>query len=196
MRKLSPPSPAILIATLALFLAAGGGAWAAAGTRSSSRATAHQAAGSSRGPRGPRGFRGPRGPQGPKGPAGPSDGFVIKVAASQPLTGGNDNTIAQLNVPSGGSYIVTASVELGNQGTSENPLSCTLLQNFNPLSSGSADLPGESIFAATIALTGAATSDGGGSLRLTCNPSSGASARNAVITAIKVGSLHVQTSTP
>ena len=91
---------------------------------------------------------------------------------------------------------MTASVELGNQGTTENPASCTLLQNFNPLTSGSADLPGEAIFAATIALTGAATSDGGGSLRLTCNPSSGASARNAVITAVKVGTLHQQASTP
>ena len=114
---------------------------------------------------------------------------------SQPLTGGIDNTVVQLNVPSGGSYIVTGSVELGNGGTSENPLSCTLLQNANPLTSGSADLPGEAIFAATIALTGAATSDNGGSLSLSCNPSSAALARNAVITAVQVATLHTQTTT-
>jgi hypothetical protein len=120
---------------------------------------------------------------------------VANVPQSQPLTGGNDTPVARLTVPSGGSYIVTASVELGNQGTNENPLSCTLLQNANPLSSGSADLPGETIFAATVTLTGAATSDNGGSLSLSCNPSFGALARNAVITAVQVGTLHSQATT-
>lgn len=198
MRKLSRLSPATVIATIALFIAAGGGAWAAGGIRSSSHPSLHKASRSSRGPRGPRGRRGRRGPRGAKGPAGaqgpvgPSDGFVARVPQSQPLTGGIDNTVAQLTVPSGGSYVVTASVELGNQGTTENPLSCTLLQNANPLNSGSADLPGEAIFAATVTLTGAATSDNGGSISLSCNPSSGAAARNAVITAVQVGTLHSQ----
>ncbi len=204
MRKLSRLSPATVIATIALFIAAGGGAWAAGGVRSSSRPSLHKASGSSRGPRGPRGRRGPKGPRGPRGlrgprgaqgPAGPSNGFAVKVPQSQALIGGTDNPVARLQVPSGGSYIVTASVELGNQGTSENPLSCTLLQNANPLSSGSADLPGEAIFAATVTLTGAATSDNGGNINLTCNPSSSALARNAVITAVQVGTLQSQTAT-
>ena len=199
MRKLSRLSPATVIATIALFIAAGGGAWAATGVRSSSHASRHKASGSSRGPRGPRGRRGPkgpRGPRGPQGPTGPSDGFVATSPQSQTLTGGTDNTVVQLEVPSGGSYIVTAAVELGNGGNTENPLSCTLLQNANPLSSGSADLPGETIFAATVTLTGAATSDNGGSLSLSCNPSSSALARNAVITAVQVATLHTQTTTP
>lgn len=195
MRKLSRPSPATVIATIALFVAAGGGAWAAGRVPSLSHASSRTAAGLSKGPRGPRGFTGPRGPRGHQGPTGPSDGFITKSAQAQSLTAGTDNTVAKLLVPSGGSYIVTASAELGNQGATENPLSCTLLQNFNPLNSGSADLPGESILAATIALTGAATSDNGGTISLTCNPTSAAIARNAVITAVKVGTLHVQTST-
>jgi hypothetical protein len=192
------PSPATVIATLALLLAAGGGAWAAGHLPSAPRGKAHAAASSNRGPRGPRGFRGARGPRGfagSQGPAGPSDGFVVRVAQSQSLTPGTDNTIATLQVPSGGTYIVTASTELGNQTPTENLLSCSLLQNFNPLDSGSADLPAETVFAATISLTGAATADNGGTLKVSCNPTTGAAARNTVITAVKVGTLHVQTST-
>ncbi len=207
MRKLSRISPAMVIATIALFVAAGGGAWAAGGIPASSHSARQHASGSTGGPRGPRGPRGKRGPRGPRGarglqgspgaqgPTGPSDGFVARVPQSQTLTAGTDNTVDKLSVPSGGSYIVTASVELGNSGNTENPLSCTLLQNANPLNSGSADLPGETIFAATVTLTGAATSDNGGSLSMSCNPTSTALARNAVITAVRVGTLHVQTTT-
>jgi hypothetical protein len=200
MRKRLTPSPAIVIATLALILAAGGGAWAASAHHAKARAKAH-AASSNPGPRGPRGFRGFTGPRGPRGstgatgPAGPSDGYVISAAQRQTLTPGTDTTVATLQVPSGGTYIVTASTELGNQTSTENLVSCTLLQNFNPLDSGSADLPAQSVFAATISLTGAATADNGGSIKVSCNPTTGASARNTVITAIKVGTLHVQTPT-
>ena len=193
MRRRLTPSPATVIATLALLLAAGGGAWAASAHHAAHRARAH-AASSNRGPRGPRGFRGPRGRTGSQGPAGPSDGYVVRAAQSQALIPGTDTTVASLTVPSGGTYIVTASTELGNQTSTENLLSCTLLQNFNPLDSGSADLPAEAVFAATISLTGAATADNGGTIKVSCNPTTGASARNTVITAVKVGTLHVETS--
>lgn len=195
MRKRLTPSPATVIATVALLFAAGGGAWAAGGLHSAHPAKAHAASTSNRGPRGPRGFRGPRGRTGSQGPAGPSDGYVVKVPQSQALAPGTDTTVASLQVPSGGTYIVTASTELGNQTQNENLLSCTLLQNFNPLDSGSADLPAETVFAATISLTGAATADNGGTIKVSCNPTLGASARNTVITAVKVGTLHVQAPT-
>ena|ERR1700722_14236885 len=61
-------SYANIVATLALFLAlGGGGAIAVAATSSNHQATR---GGSNRGPRGPRGHRGPQGPQGPKGNTG------------------------------------------------------------------------------------------------------------------------------
>jgi hypothetical protein len=198
MRRHLTPSPAIVIATLALLLAAGGGAWAAGQLPSAHRAKAQAAASSNRGPRGPRGprgFRGARGLAGSQGPAGPSDGYVVTVAQSQSLTPGTDTTVAKLLVPSGGTYIVTASTELGNQTSNANLLSCTLLQNSNPIDSGSAELPAQAVFAATISLTGAATADNGGTISVSCNPSLGASARNTVITAVKVGTLHIQAST-
>jgi hypothetical protein len=202
MRKRLTPSPAIVIATLALVFAAGGGAWAASSSRSTHHAKAHAASSNPlrgpRGPRGPRGFRGSRGPRGftgSQGPAGPSDGFVVSAPQRQTLAPGTDTTVAQLSLPSGGTYIINASTELGNQTSVENLLSCTLLQNFNPIDSGSADLPAETVFAATISLTGAASADNGGTIKVSCNPTTGASARNTVITAIKVGTLHVQTPT-
>ncbi|HWE34678.1 MAG TPA: collagen-like protein [Solirubrobacteraceae bacterium] len=198
MRRHLTPSPATVIATIALILAAGGGAWAASAHHAKAKAHAASSNQGQRGPRGPRGFRGFRGPRGftgSAGPAGPSDGYVVNVAKSQSLTPGTDDTVATLQVPAGGTYIVTASTELGNQTPNENLLSCSLLQNFNPLDSGSADLPAETVFAATISLTGAASADNGGSIKVTCNPSAGAAARNTVITAVKVGTLHDQTAT-
>ena len=75
MPKLSRPSPALVVATIALFIAAGGGAWAATKSPSSAvyaRATNPKASIASRGPRGPRGA------------TGPSDGLVISVPQQQP----------------------------------------------------------------------------------------------------------------
>ncbi len=81
LRKIRRPSPAMVVACLALLVALGGGSYAATAIPANSAAPgkAKAAAGSSatdqrgpRGPRGPRGFRGLRGPVGPRGPAGPA----------------------------------------------------------------------------------------------------------------------------
>jgi hypothetical protein len=97
--RLRTPSPAMIVALIALFVALSGGA--AAGTyvaasqldvRSTSvqqwnakslrMAVAHELQRCCRGPRGPRGLRGrrgligPEGPQGPDGPTGPAGGFT------------------------------------------------------------------------------------------------------------------------
>jgi hypothetical protein len=64
LHKLSRPSPTLIVAAIALFVAIGGGAWAATGSTKSARATNPKASIASREPRGrrgPRGFRGPRG---------------------------------------------------------------------------------------------------------------------------------------
>lgn len=72
------PSPALVIACLALFVALGGTGYAASGglagngngNGSATVARAHRPLRGPRGPRGPRGFRGATGPQGPAGPQG------------------------------------------------------------------------------------------------------------------------------
>ena len=150
--------------------------------------------------RGPRGFRGPRGHRGftgapgPAGAAGPSDGFVISIPQATDLPGGTDTVVAQLSVPAGATYIVNASTDLGNATNTPSPISCTLLQNSNPLTSGSASLPGQLLFAATIALNTAVDAANGTNVKLSCNPDSSAKARNSVITAIRVGTLHTETA--
>jgi hypothetical protein len=189
--KLSLPSPALVIATLALFVAAGGGAWAATrdtNTPVYARATNPKASVASRGP------RGPRGPRGSRGATGPSDGFVINVPQQQPMSGGDDTRIAQLSLTVRGSYIVTAATTLaGNAGTPDNFTSCTLLQNANPVGAGTADLPQLAAFTATMTLTAAVSTTNGSNVSVSCNPTGLAFARNTVITAVRVGTLHTET---
>jgi hypothetical protein len=198
MSHIRRPSASLVVASIALFIAAGGGAWAAGKATdhpaNGARAGSQSASGASgprgpHGPRGPRGFTGPRGPQGPAGPAGPSDGFVKRALSSVGLPSGTDTVIAQLSLTPDQSYIVTAATELGNGSGNPNSVSCTLLENFNPLGAGSAALPGTNTFAATMTLTGAST---GGNVKLSCNADNTAVARNTVITAVKVGTLHTQ----
>ena len=124
---------------------------------------------------------------GPRGPVGPSDGNVVH-AALETLPAGADTVDAQFVVPANGSYIVTASTELGNASTTAGFVGCTLLAASNPLGQGTASLPDEAVFADTMTLTGATTT--GGVLRLSCNSDNPGRARNTVITAIRVGTLH------
>jgi hypothetical protein len=203
MPKLSRPSPALIVAAIALFVAIGGGAWAATGSTNSARfarATNPKASIASRGPRGrrgPRGFRGSRGFKGAtggQGPAGPSDGFVINVPQQQGLTAGSDTRIAQLSLKVGGSYILTAATELaGNASPTTNLASCTLLQNANPVAVGSADLPALAAFTDEMTLTAAVSTSNGTNVSLSCNPDGLGFARRVVITAVRVGTLHTET---
>ena len=80
-------SYANVIATVALFLALGGGGAVAIASSTTSHRTSHKNAGPNRGPRGPRGprgFRGPAGgPKGAKGDTGPAGQNGATGAAGQ-----------------------------------------------------------------------------------------------------------------
>jgi hypothetical protein len=178
MSKIRRPSAALLVASLALFITAGGGAWAAGSGAGSRAALASNTK-----------AKGPRGPQGPRGAVGPSDGFVKRQVAAADLPAGSDTTVVQLRLTPGKSYIVTAATELGNTSGAANLVGCTLLENSNPIGDGSAALPAENVFAQTVTLTSATT---GGNIKLSCNADGGGRARNSVITAIRVGALHTQ----
>jgi hypothetical protein len=208
MPKLTRPSPALVVACLALFVAGGGGAWAANGSLSGARVSGTtSAAPLKKGPRGPRGLRGlrghqglrgsqgpagaqgPTGAQGVPGATGPSDGYVARVPAATALPGGADTALVQLTLPPNAAYVVTAATELGNASATAGLASCSLLEGATPIGAGSASIPAQNVFAATITLTGATT---GGVIRLVCNPDNSAQGRNNVITAVKVGTLHIQ----
>ncbi len=206
MPKLSRPSPALVVACAALFVAGGGGAWAASGSPSGARASGAKSPTkrAPRGPRGPRGFRGKQGfpgsqgPGGVQGPAGapggvgatgPSDGFVARVPLPTTLPLGVDTALVQLTLPTGGAYVVTAATELGNTSGNAGLASCTLLEGGAAIGRGSASAPAANVFYGTVTLTGATT---GGVITLTCNPDTAGQGRNSVLTAIKVGILHAQ----
>ena len=198
MLKIRRPQAALAVAGAALFLSAGGAAWASTDGSGHDRAASVKKAKPSthRGPRGPRGRRGPQGSAGlpgaagapgAQGAAGPSDGYIARVATATSLPAGTPTAVVALTLPAGGAYIVTAATELGGTSTAGGLVDCTLFEGANPIGGGSAELPTQAAFAATITLTGATS---GGTISLSCNPDNASQARNNVITAIKVGTMH------
>lgn len=195
MPRLRRSPAALAVAGAALFLSAAGAAWAATDgpghdqTASVSKAKPHTHRGprGRRGPQGPQGLPGSAGTPGAPGAAGPSDGYIARVATATSLPPGTATAVVQLTLPTGGAYVITAATELGGAGTSGGLVDCTLLEGTNPIGGGSADLPTQAAFAATITLTGASS---GGTISLSCVPDNAAQARNNVVTAIKVGTLH------
>jgi Collagen triple helix repeat (20 copies) len=208
MPKVTRPSPALVVASLALFVAGGGGAWAANAGHLAVNDTPTKTSAGKRGPRGPRGHQGLRGSQGirgsqgvagpqgtvgaqgPAGPAGASDGFVTRAVAAIALPAGVDTTLVQLNLPANGAYIVTVTTELGNSTVVAGFVDCTLFAGTTSIAAGSADLPAASVFADTLTLTGAATT--GGPVSLSCDPDNSAQGRNNAMTAVQVATLHTQ----
>jgi Collagen triple helix repeat (20 copies) len=71
MRRRAIPSPAMVVALIALFVALGGTGYAATTLTDNGNSAAATAKRHRRSLRGPRGFRGKTGPQGPVGPQGP-----------------------------------------------------------------------------------------------------------------------------
>ena len=90
--------------------------------------------------------------------------------------------IESLSLPANAKYVVTAKAELGNASANPNSVSCQLLENFNPLDSGTQALAPQATFSGTISLTATST---GGNLKLSCTGDKAAFARNRVITAVQ-----------
>jgi hypothetical protein len=88
MRKLATPSPAMVIAILALFVALGGTGYAASQAGGGAHIAATKRTKGKAGPRGPRGFRGPQGPKGTSGTNGangsPAFGAVLGRGVNVP----------------------------------------------------------------------------------------------------------------
>lgn len=133
------PSPALVVASLALVLSLGGTGYAALKLPRNSvgaaqikanavtsakikdgtlRMTDFKAADAPAGPQGIRGQEGPRGPAGPEGDAGPSgssQGYAAKLAAGFVLSQ-YDKVVVSKDLPPG-SYIVAASVNVRGAGS-------------------------------------------------------------------------------
>jgi hypothetical protein len=103
MRKFATPSPALVIAMVALFVALGGTGYAASQVGGGGHAVAGKKTKVKRGPRGPRGFRGPQGPRGDKGAPGSPGAKGANGANGTPAFGALLGR--GVNVPAGTSFL-------------------------------------------------------------------------------------------
>jgi hypothetical protein len=197
--------PATVIATLALFLAVGGGTAAyATGLINGSQIKNHSIAAkkltksaikSLRGKRGPRGATGATGAtgaagaRGATGPIGPSNAYAASVG------GGNadGSTLASVTVPAG-SYVLHAALREVNGGAASAFVFCDLNVN----GSGVAEelngmqphgLP--NVYVATMSLLGTTTVASTGTITVSCGLTTGSSVSilDVHLVAIKVGAL-------
>ena len=135
---------------------------------------------------------GPQGPAGPQGPVGPSDGYVARPAdATLTLT---PATIGTLTLPAG-SYVIGATaraVDTNLQGTVVCDLTSTDTSTETQSTMGTF---GDINHRASLAMSDATTLATGGTVTLSCytlDPSAEIAVRSVRLTAIAVGTLHVQ----
>ncbi len=120
-------------------------------------------------------------------PSERSEGFVTNNPDATPLPALTRTTVATLNLPGAGNYVVTAAASLGNNNAlAQNFANCELRDDGALVTRGNGYLPAAAAFAETITLT--ATSDGG-AVTLACELDNAGQARNRVITAVRVGSV-------
>jgi hypothetical protein len=200
--------PATVIATVALFVAVGGGTAAyASGLISGSQIKNHSIAAKKltksaikslrgkRGPVGPQGATGvtgatgAAGPAGPTGPIGPSNTY----AAPEGSGSADGATLASVTVPAG-SYVLQSSLREVNQGPEAAFVECGLDVNgsevaFNLNGMGPNGLP--NVYVATMSLLGTTTLASTGTVTISCDLTTGSSVAilNVHLVATKVGAL-------
>jgi hypothetical protein len=169
--RIHRPSPALIVAIIALIAALAGGAYAAKkiGTKqlANKSVTTKKLVKSER-----------------------SQGFFTKQGGEISLPPGADTTVATLNLPTGGNYQVTSVTSLGNFASAAN-VRCQLRDQGVVLTAGDSRLNNIAAnqFQNTITLTW--FSDGG-VVTLTCNPDNAALARDRVIAATRVARVETQ----
>jgi hypothetical protein len=196
------PSPAIVIASMALMVALGGTGYAAIVIPNNSVGTAQLknnavisskvkhgslkavdfAAGQI--PSGPAGAAGPAGPAGAAGPAGPSDAYSKFANSPIVIPTASPATLTSLNIPQAGSYVIIAKtiISASTAGT----VFCGLTAETD------SDLSGATLAASagsTIESTVVHTFNSAGTVNFACQTDASMQALFIRITAIKVGNL-------
>jgi Collagen triple helix repeat (20 copies) len=209
MIKRSIPSPAMVVACVALFVAMSGTGYAATQLASGSGpATASKKAKKGpRGKRGPQGQQGPvgptgqTGPQGPQGPRGndgqrgPSAGYQAFRDVVGPLSTSEAPTVGSLALPAG-SYLATAKLWVVNEGAERHRVFCRLVNDETSDSDETevtVDPEADTWFGrATIVLEAASTLPSSGTWMVKCGSIGGSIAGyNLKIQAVQVGSLTI-----
>ena len=121
-----------------------------------------------------------------------SQGFVTHQTGTISLPGGADTTVATLNLPAGGKYVVIGHASAGPiGGTTPEVVTCTLQSNGTAISQGSAASISATGFNFSAEPVAAGIADGG-SVTLNCSPDRSSSAKERVIVATRVGTAHAQ----
>jgi hypothetical protein len=204
MIKRSIPSPAMVVACVALFVAMSGTGYAATQLASGSGpATASKKAKKGlRGKRGPQGQQGPvgqagqtgpRGPRGDDGQRGPSAGYQAFRDALGPLSTSEAATVGSLAVPPG-SYLATAKLWVVNEGAGRRRVFCRLVNDETSDSDETevtVDPEADTWFGrVSVVLQAASTLPSSGTWTVKCGSTGGSIAGyNLKIQAIQVGSL-------
>jgi hypothetical protein len=162
-RRIRRPSPAMIVAIIALVGALGGGAYAAKkiGTKqlANKSVTTKKLVKIER-----------------------SQGFFSQQAGDINLPATTDTTVASLNLPSSGDFQVTAVTSLGSPAAAGN-VRCQLRDDGAVLTAGDGRVIVGGSFNDNVALTAFSN---GGLITLTCNPVNTATARDRVIAATRV----------
>ena len=208
--RIPRPSPALVVACLALAVALGGTSYAAVtlvprnsvgttqlknnavvsskvknGSLLKADFKAGQIPAGTAGPAGPAGPAGAAGAAGPAGPAGPSDAYS-KFANGPIVIPAASSTLTSLSIPGAGKYVIWGKAYL-TIGAATAVVTCTLEAGGDTYKSQSyvqAGLP------FVVALNVVHEYAGGGSADFKCSTSAGAPTANFIkVTAIKVGNL-------
>lgn len=172
------PSPAMIVAIVAVVLGLGGGAYAAIGAsqiKNKSITTKKIKGGAVTTPK--------------LAPNERAEGFFKKTLGGAGTTlGATDQTVISLNLPTGGHYIVTASTGVASGANSA--AICTLRDGGTDVAVGGGSALGSGQISGGVTLTGVS---GGGTVRLDCSASVGTPiSKNQEMTAVRVGSLTTQ----
>jgi hypothetical protein len=214
-----PPSPAMVVAMIALFAALGGTGYAASELTKSPNAAAAKTKKKSKpadaqdlaqiksffkanraslvgspGAQGSAGPQGPQGSQGPAGPQGPVNAFSGSIEGSVTITTATrpGDKVGHLNLQPG-SYVIFAKAWIENQSaTTATTAGCELdAGTASDLDYLKVEPAYENAFRGAVALNVAHTFTSAGTAQLSCFTGGGVtvSANNVVVTAIQVASL-------
>jgi hypothetical protein len=129
---------------------------------------------------------GPRGLPGPAGPTGPSDGYSASLVGPAPVAVQETPApLAELEIPQGGSYLISAKAYFESTGSGIATITCTL-------DTLAGDVDSVQLLAGSptpAALSVAHVYAGPGAVDLSCAARAAADAHYVRITAIRVGSL-------
>ena len=179
--RLRPPSPAMIVALVAVFLGLAGGTYAAIGTQQIKNKSIST-----------KKIKGSAVTTAKLAPNERSEGFSKRTLGGTGISlGATEQTVISLSLPASGHYIVNASTGIAGNGATNTAAVRSLRDDGTDIAVGGGSALGSGQISGSVALTG--TSDGG-TVSLVCSQAIAATtiSKNQEITASRVGTLTTQ----